>query len=113
MTLSDLALFGLAVLAGAVAALAGFGIGSLLTPALAISLGVQTAVVVVSIPHMITTGYRFWLLRRDVNRHVLLTFGVASAIGGLAGAVIAIVPGQFGAGAGPWRAPDPRPAPLN
>lgn len=89
MTVYDLVLFGLAVLAGAVAALAGFGIGSLLTPVLAVSLGVQTAVVVVSIPHMVTTGYRFWLLRRDVNRHVLLTFGVASAVGGLLGAVVA------------------------
>jgi len=77
------------VLAGAVAALAGFGIGSLLTPALAVSLGVQAAVFVVAIPHMVTTAYRFWLLRRDVDRHVLLTFGVASAIGGLAGALIA------------------------
>ena len=85
----ELALFGLSVLAGAVAALAGFGIGSLLTPALAVSLGVQVAVFVVAIPHMVTTAYRFVLLRRDVDRRVLLTFGLASAVGGLAGAVIA------------------------
>lgn len=89
MTVYDLALLGLAIVAGAVAALAGFGIGSLLTPALAVSLGVQAAVLVVAIPHMVTTGYRFLLLRRDVDRHVLLTFGVASAVGGLAGAVVA------------------------
>lgn len=89
MSAYDLALLALAIFAGAVAALAGFGIGSLLTPALALSVGVQAAVFVVAIPHMITTAYRFWLLRRDVDRHVLVTFGVASAVGGLVGALVA------------------------
>jgi len=89
--LSDLllaALAGLALVAGAIAAVAGFGIGSLLTPVLAVSVGVKVAVTLVALPHLAATAYRLWLLRRDVDRTVLLTFGLASAAGGLVGAVL-------------------------
>jgi uncharacterized membrane protein YfcA len=78
----------LSVVAGAVAALAGFGIGSLLTPALAVSVGTKVAVAVVALPHFAATALRLWMLRRSVDRRVLLTFGVASAVGGLTGAVL-------------------------
>ncbi len=88
MPLYEVFLAGLSVLAGGVAALAGFGIGSLLTPALAVALGTRLAVAVVSVPHLVATAYRLWLLRESIDRRVLLTFGLASAAGGLAGAVI-------------------------
>ncbi len=78
----------MSVVAGAVASVAGFGIGSLLTPALAPALGVRLAVAAVSIPHAAGTGLRLWRLRRDVDRRVLGWFGLASAIGGLAGALL-------------------------
>ncbi|HEU4414943.1 MAG TPA: hypothetical protein VFT65_09200 [Candidatus Angelobacter sp.] len=45
-------LFFAAALAGAIASLAGFGIGSVLTPLLALSVGTKQAVVAVSIPHL-------------------------------------------------------------
>lgn len=83
----DLLLGGLAVVAGAVAAVAGFGIGSLLTPALAASIGTKTAVAVVAIPHVVATSFRLWGLRRSIDWAVLRTFGLASAAGGLAGAL--------------------------
>jgi uncharacterized protein len=73
--------------AGGIASVAGFGIGSLLTPLLGIAVGIKVAVVLVSIPHFIGTGLRLTLVRRHVNRRVLLTFGVASAVGGLGGAL--------------------------
>lgn len=81
-------LFGLAIVAGAVAAVAGFGIGSLLTPALALTLGTSTAVAVVAFPHLVATAIRLWMLRNRVDRHVLQTFGLASAVGGLVGALL-------------------------
>jgi uncharacterized protein len=87
MTLNDLALFLLAILAGGVAGVAGFGIGSILTPALAASVGTQLAVTVVAVPHVAATATRLWMLRSEVDRRVLLTFGLASATGGLLGAV--------------------------
>ena len=77
-----------AIVAGAIAAVTGFGIGSILTPILSIKFGTQLAVAAVSIPHVSATFVRFWMLRRDVDRHVLLTFGITSAIGGLGGALL-------------------------
>ena len=77
-----------AVAAGAVASVAGFGIGSLLTPLLALGAGTKTAVAAVSIPHLIGTLLRFWRLRASVDRLVLWRFGLMSAAGGLAGALL-------------------------
>ncbi|HET6381116.1 MAG TPA: sulfite exporter TauE/SafE family protein [candidate division Zixibacteria bacterium] len=84
----DLFLGGLAVVAGAVAAIVGFGIGSLLTPALGAVIGTKAAVAVVAVPHLVATAVRLWALRRSVDRRVLLTFGLASAVGGLLGALL-------------------------
>lgn len=77
-----------AVAAGAIAAISGFGIGSLLTPLLAAWVGTKVAVAAVAIPHFVATAYRFWLLRAHVDRRVLMSFGLTSAAGGLAGALL-------------------------
>jgi hypothetical protein len=81
-------LFLAAIVAGAIAALAGFGIGSVLTPLLALSVGTKEAVVAVSIPHLAATALRFWKLRGAIDRTVLKNFGIASAAGGLLGALL-------------------------
>jgi uncharacterized membrane protein YfcA len=81
-------LFVAAIVAGAIAALAGFGIGSVLTPLLALSVGTKEAVVAVSIPHLVATALRFWNLRSAIDRTVLRNFGIASAAGGLLGALL-------------------------
>src|SRR5436309_8846922 len=81
-------LFLAAVLGGAIAALAGFGIGSILTPLLALSVGTKEAVVAVSIPHLVATAIRFWNLRHTIDRDVLKNFGISSAVGGLLGALL-------------------------
>lgn len=73
---------------GIVAAVAGFGIGSLLTPVLALQVDVRLAVAVVSIPHMAGTAFRFWLLGGRIDRRVLWNFGLMSAAGGLVGALV-------------------------
>ena len=83
-----LALVGLAMVAGGIAAVAGFGIGSLLTPVLTLLVGARIAVAAVSIPHLAGSTLRLWILRRHVDRRVLLGFGLASALGGLTGAVL-------------------------
>ena len=76
------------IAAGGVASVTGFGIGSLLTPVLALQLGFKLAVAAVSIPHLIGTAVRFVTLRQHVDRSVLIGFGLASAAGGLTGALL-------------------------
>jgi uncharacterized membrane protein YfcA len=76
------------LVAAAVAAVAGFGIGSLLTPVLAGAVGTKLAVAAVAIPHFAGTLQRAWILRRHVDRRVVLRFGITSAAGGLAGALL-------------------------
>lgn len=77
-----------AVVAGGIASVTGFGIGSLLTPLLAVRVGTKAAVAAVSVPHFVATALRLWMLRGHVDRRVLLGFGLMSAAGGLAGALL-------------------------
>ena len=78
----------IAMFAGAMASVTGFGIGSLLTPTFGLQVGTKIAVAAVSIPHAAGTALRCWLLRERVDRHVLFTFGLTSASGGLVGALL-------------------------
>lgn len=84
----ELAAGAAAVLAGTIASVAGFGIGSILTPLLALRADAKLAVAAVSIPHVVGTAVRFFLLRGHVDRRIFLWFGVTSAAGGLAGALL-------------------------
>jgi uncharacterized membrane protein YfcA len=77
-----------ATAAGVVAAVSGFGIGSLLTPMLSLQIDVKTAVAAVSIPHLVGTSVRLWLLRSRIHYGLLWSFGVTSAAGGIAGALL-------------------------
>lgn len=77
-----------AVFAGATASVVGFGIGSLLTPLLAVEVGIGTAVALVALPHAVATALRCWRLRAAIDRTVLLRFGLLSAAGGLLGAFL-------------------------
>jgi len=77
-----------AALAGAIASVSGFGIGSLLTPLLSLRMSTKLAVAAVSIPHFAATGFRFWIMRKHVDRRLLWSFGLMSATGGLAGALL-------------------------
>ena len=82
------AILAVGILSGATAAVSGFGIGSLLTPLLAIRYGMSLAVAAVSLPHAIATAVRCWRLRAHIDWMVLKSFGILSAIGGLAGALL-------------------------
>jgi uncharacterized membrane protein YfcA len=88
-------IFGLlAVAGGGVAAVSGFGIGSLLTPFLLIAFPAAEAVAIVSVPHAVATTVRLWRLRADIDRPTFRQFGIASAVGGLAGAALQPVLGS-------------------
>lgn len=83
----DVLLVVASTLAASVAALSGFGIGSILTPLLATRVDFGLAVAAISIPHVVATSLRCWMLRKHINKEVLIGFGSLSAIGGLAGAL--------------------------
>ena len=68
--------------------LSGFGIGSVITPLLATRYGMKVAVAAVAIPHVVGTALRFFFLRKNLDRRVLMSFGLPSAIGGLVGALL-------------------------
>jgi len=80
--------FVVAVLSGGIASVAGFGIGSLLTPTFALAMPMKLAVAAVSVPHLVATAYRCWIMRGHIDWRVLRSFGLMSAAGGLAGALL-------------------------
>jgi uncharacterized membrane protein YfcA len=86
--ISDLVLALASIAAGAIASVAGFGIGTVLTPVLAMRADMKVAVAAVAIPHLAATSLRLWLMRRDVDWRLVRTFGVMSAAGGLTGALL-------------------------
>lgn len=77
-----------AIIAGAVASVTGFGIGSILTPTLSLWIDGRIAVAIVSVPHLLGTALRFWMVKGKVDRRVMWRFGLASAAGGLTGALL-------------------------
>ena len=77
-----------ATLAAAIAGVAGFGVGSILTPVFGVVLETKAAVAAVAIPHITATFIRFWTMRSEIDRRALWRFGVPSAAGGLAGALL-------------------------
>ncbi len=86
--LYEIGVLATSIIAGGVASVAGFGIGSLITPVLSLSIGTKLAVAVVSIPHLIATAIRFAMLRSHVDKRILLGFGLMSIAGGLTGAIL-------------------------
>jgi uncharacterized membrane protein YfcA len=78
----------IAAIAGGIASIAGFGIGSLLTPLVASQYGMKTAVTAVAVPHFVATFLRFWKLRSHVDWHIVVGFGLMNATGSLVGALI-------------------------
>ena len=89
-------LFALSAFASAVASVTGFGIGSILTPFIAIASGTPLAVAAVALPHVTAAALRLAMLWRSVAWRVLVTFGLASAAGALAGALLRPVFGARG-----------------
>jgi uncharacterized protein len=75
-------------IAGAISAVAGFGIGSILTPVFGLAVGVKLGVAAAAIPHFIGNALRLWTLRDRIDKSILKTFGLMSALGALAGALL-------------------------
>lgn len=77
-----------AVFTGGIASVSAVGIGSILTPLVAVRYDFKTAVAAVAIPHAAAMLLRYLRLRRHLDRRVLVGFGLMNAAGGLAGALV-------------------------
>jgi uncharacterized membrane protein YfcA len=55
---------------------------------LALQVETRVAVAAVSVPHLVGTAFRFWLMGGMIDRRVFWSFGLTSAAGGLTGALI-------------------------
>src|SRR5262245_39940520 len=76
------------VLGGALAAVAGAGIGSTLVPLLALRVDLKVAVAIATVPHLVGGVVRVIQLRGAVARDVVLRFGVVCAVASLIGALL-------------------------
>lgn len=65
----------LAVIAGAIAVVSGFGIGSVLTPFLMLRMPTSHAVAIVAIPHIWATSLRLFQLRGVIDWPTFRQFG--------------------------------------
>lgn len=84
----DISIIFTAILAGIIAAISGFEIGSLLTPLLSIKFDAKIAIAAVALPHLIGTMTRFMFLKTKIDKNIFLYFGITSAVGGLIGALL-------------------------
>lgn len=85
---SSTTLFVVSTLAGALAACTGFGIGTILTPVLALLVGAKLAVAAVTLPHFFGTALRFASCYKVANIYLLKRFGLMSAAGAFIGALL-------------------------
>ena len=77
-----------AALAGALASVAGAGVDSLLTPALSLEIDIRTAVLAATAPHVVFNALRCWSVRTRIDWKIFKRFGITSAVGALAGALL-------------------------
>jgi uncharacterized membrane protein YfcA len=79
---------GVALLAGATAAITSAGIGSMLTPLLALRLDFKVAVAIVAIPHLLGGVVRLIPLRGEIDCRTVRRFGLACAVAAPFGAFL-------------------------
>lgn len=73
----------------------GFGLGTILTPFMAIFFPVETAIALTGIVHLLNNLFKFVLVRRHVDWPVVLRFGVTAIAGAALGALLlGIIPNQ-------------------
>ena len=75
-----------ALLASGLTFFSGFGLGTLLLPAFALFMPLEQAVAATAVVHLLNGLFKLALLRRHIDRGVLLRFGVPAVLAALLGA---------------------------
>ena len=84
--IDDIFLYFATFVTAALTLLSGFGLGTLLTPVLAITYDVKLAISLVAIIHLVNNLFRLALFRNHVDYSIVRRFGLISIIGALIGA---------------------------
>ncbi|HVX65456.1 MAG TPA: TSUP family transporter [Bryobacteraceae bacterium] len=88
MTPFLIAIAAVAAATGGIASVSAVGIGSILTPLVALKYDIRTAIAVVAIPHAAAMLLRLVRLRREIDYPVLFGFGLMNVAGAFAGALL-------------------------
>lgn len=75
-----------ALLASGLSFFSGFGLGTLLLPAFALFFAVEKAVALTAIVHFLNGVFKLVLVRRHIDRGVVMRFGLPAILSSLAGA---------------------------
>ncbi len=75
-----------ALLASGLTFFSGFGLGTLLLPAFALFMPVEHAIAMTAVVHLLNGLFKLALLRKHINRGVLLRFGLPAVLAALLGA---------------------------
>ncbi len=66
----------------------GFGLGTLLLPVFALYFPVETAVALTAIVHLLNNVFKFLLVAKNINKAVVIKFGIPSVMAAFIGALI-------------------------
>jgi uncharacterized protein len=64
----------------------GFGLGTLLTPVFGLFFPIHISIALTGIVHLLNNFFKLSLLGKNINKDILLKFGIPSVIGGFIGA---------------------------
>ena len=64
----------------------GFGLGTILVPVFAIYFPIEIAIALTAIVHFLNTIFKFLLIGKHVQKHIVLRFGLPAILAALAGA---------------------------
>lgn len=83
-----LLLGGAALLASTMTFFTGFGLGTILLPVFAMFFSPTLAIGLTGVVHLVNNLVKFALMRKDINKAVILKFGVPAIVGAVVGALI-------------------------
>lgn len=86
---------GMSAAVGAVTLVSGFGLGTLLLPAMAMFFPLEVAIAATAVVHLANSVFRLALVGRHADRGTVLAFGVPAAVAALAGAAVMLAMGRF------------------
>ena len=67
---------------------AGFGLGTILTPVFTLFYNVKLAILLVAIIHFLNNGLKFFLFRKHVDLSIIKRFGLLSIVGAMLGSLL-------------------------